>query len=94
MYHIFESEDVKEWDIVNSKQSHKATIESSEVLLVTEFSWHLNILQEKMMLFSAVATRSLGHTGSYTALRAKACQIVHPVHSDHEKTLEQVLLLL
>lgn len=94
MYHIFESEDVKEWDIVNSKQSYKVTIESSEVLLVTKFSWHLNILQEKTMLFSAIATHSLEHKGSYTSLIAKACQRVHPVNSDHEKTLEQILLLL
>lgn len=92
MYHIFSSEDVK--DRVHSKQTHKVTIQSSEVLLVTKFSWHLNILQEKMMLYSAIATHSLEHQGTYTSLIAKACGRVHPVNSDHEKTLEQILLLL
>lgn len=64
MYHIFESKDLKERDIVNSKQSHKVTMESSQVLLVMKFSWHLNILQEKTMLFSAIATHLLEHNVS------------------------------
>lgn len=79
MYHIFKSEDVKEWDIVHSRQSHKVTIESSEAFLVTKFSWHLNVLQEKLVLFSAITTHSLERKGSYTSLIAKACQRVHPV---------------